>query len=175
MHKIVNKRSPLMWDIISKHIDFDNKTLLDVGCGECDLLAFASAAGALATGIEIKSSVNQRLYELGLDEVQVIIGDVEDALPAFVEHDLYFDVIFCTSVLPYLYDPDLALWAMSELADVTIIECQYLDDGPPGHSLGILNDDDMADWLDNYWMDVKKIGETVVDIRPAKRSIWMCS
>ena len=86
----------------------------------------------------------------------------------------YHDIVLCTSVLPYIVDPDRLLLNIHRDSDTAIIECQYAGDGPGLEY--IKNDTDMKEWLSKFdWFSVKKIGSTNVESRPGvKRSIWMC-
>lgn len=165
-----------MWHIISSHVDFKNKSILDLGCGYGDLVMYAADANArFVVGIEHKPSIvyalRERIRASGVAEdvsIMILHGNIDEWESRWQN----FDIIICTSVLPYLKNPDRLLENMSRHGDVVVIECQYAGDGPGfAH---IKNDDDMRIWLLMYWRHVEKIGSTDIIDRGASRSIWMC-
>jgi len=83
------------------------------------------------------------------------------------------DIAICTSVLPYLQFPDDLLSAMAYNQLLSIVECQYADDGP-GFKW-IRDDRDMERWLKHHFRHVDMIGRTSIGIRPGFRTIWSCS
>lgn len=178
--ELYNTRADKIWEQIDKIVDFTDKTVLDVGCGRGDLMMRAWQSGARAvygidnSKIEIKEA---RLRSWNMVK--------EGAMLFFVEKNVeswnnkwpgFHDIVICTSVLPYLIDPDKLLENISRDSDIAIIECQYAGDGP-GFEY-IEHDDDMKNWLhaSGGWFSVLKIGSTDVESRPGvSRSIWMCS
>lgn len=172
---VINTRSPKMWQYISSHIDFTDKTVIDLGCGYGDLALFASAAGAasvLAVDSDpvIAKKLERRVRAAGFrSTVTVIAADIEEFLPVALKR---WDVAIMTSVLPYLKNMNKAMYHMSYIAEVSIIEAQYAGDGPGLEY--IENDGDMKKYLEHFWDRVEKVGETKLDIRPATRSIWVC-
>lgn len=164
-----------MWEaIISSLGSVSGKKILDVGAGYCDLAIFSANAGARVTAIErvafIARDARERVQAAGVgDRITIVEQDLEEYL-RLVRHG--FDIIYCTSVLPYLVYPDGALYNMSKISPTTIVECQYMGDGP-GFEY-IANDNHMLRYLSRIWPAVTRIGETVLDIRPATRTIWRC-
>ena len=172
MHEVINRRSPEMWKQIAAAIDFDKKKVLDLGSGYCDVAIFASKAGARVLGIEkdplIAERAEKHIKESG-GHVVVQVRDIEE----FVSKPrAKWDVIICTSVLPYLHYPDRVMEWMTQHAPVSIIEHQYYGDGPGPN--WIQGDDDMEAWLKHFWPRVLYIGQTEVVERGATRAIWMC-
>jgi len=164
---IHNLRSPEQWHIISEHYDFKDKSVIDLGCGWCDLLVSAKNAGASdCIGIDKE----RHFYDVR--GVSVIATDLEKWVDSIGCANATYDVALCFSVLPYLNDPGGVLEWMEQHAQVSFIECQYKDDGP-GFTY-LKSDDDMRDWLELRWPSVKPIGHTIVKDRNKKRTIWMC-
>jgi SAM-dependent methyltransferase len=169
-----------MWFYIFGHVEFEDKQVLDLGCGYGDLLSLSLDAGALyVMGVDMDfamaSYAEAKLYENGYttDDYSIVVDDID----RIVEYDdtkyMGYDIIICTSVLPYLKNPDASLKWMRENSEIAIIECQYADDGPGPE--GIRNDKEMSSVLgDAGWKNVNKIGTTDVVIRPSARTIWKC-
>lgn len=173
-----NTRAKDMWKIISDNVDFMDKTVLDVGCGRGDLMMRAWLWGARVvygidnSKIEIKEA-RLRSWEMVKEGAKLYF--MEKNIEHWSERwPGYHDIVLCTSVLPYLYNPDKTLYNIHQDCGLAIIECQYAGDGPGLKR--IKNDADMKEWLSKFdWLSVKKIGSTNVESRPGvKRSIWMC-
>lgn len=179
MPPLYNKRAGQMWDIISAHVDFSGKRVIDLGCGHGDLVFRAAAAGAR--------------WVQGFDIDADCIDDCEQrARPLYEKLHVGFhnkdfteiewapcDIIICCSVLPYLRNPGDFINKMAYSTPVSIIECQYNGDGPG--LLHIDNDGEMEWWLmqqsigtSNGWSTVTAIGKTYVEGRDKWRTIWMC-
>lgn len=181
---IHNTRSPEQWDIISKYIDFKDKTVLDLGCGYGDILFRCWAAGAkAATGIDNDRDILIRLADFAKenkipkDDLFLIRFDLNriDNLRFMFDKDADFfsDIIICFSVLPYLKQPFTVLEWMQSHSKISLIECQLSGDGP-GFGM-IQTDDHMRDWLTLAgWQSVEAIGHTMVKEGRYKRTIWMC-
>lgn len=169
-----NIRALEMWEQISEHVVFRNKSVIDLGCGYGDLLVYAwQGGGAFSiTGVDHDKdnlSICLEKFECFLDNPRysLIKEDLDFWSPPSGEE---FDIAICTSVLPYLMNPHWLLKWMSSNVDISIIECQYEGDGP-----GMISGDKhMHAWLSRYWGSVKEIGYTVVGYRNAKRTIWLC-
>lgn len=158
---LVNTRSPEQWEIISPHIDWVGKRVLDLGCGHCDLLAKCKEAGANVLGVDLQPT--QTAKDRGIPVLPMSIQDYLTRRPS------RFDVVLCFSVLPYIQDPEWVLDGMRDIADVALIECQLVGDGP-----GIWTEIDVWQRLWERWEKVKKLGHTIVEGRNTKRHIWMC-
>lgn len=178
--RYVNIRAKEMFEIMNQYVFFENKMVLDLGAGYCDIAMMAIDAGATnVVGIEKDPNV----FQIALNKIenttyarriQLMDVDIELFLPAM---SAKFDIVMCTSVLPYLKEPKKVLAWMAENVDVSIIEVQYIGDGPPGDSFGIADDSEMVRYLSTFWKkknQVVRAGETVLNIRPAKRTIWVC-
>lgn len=173
-----NKRFPEMWKILTRHIDFEGKTLLDVGCGYGDLIIAAYEQGATVYGMDRSDSVISYLLGNNSNRIKtgkftVIQHDINLFLSVTNEEDDKFDILTCFSVLPYLQSPKQILRNFSEVAKVVIIECQYYGDGP---GLSWIRDDtDMSMLLQDIWPNVRKIGQTFIENRNRYRGIWICN
>lgn len=176
-----NTRAPEQWRIISEHVDFDDKTVLDLGCGYGDLLWRAWGAGAFQFwGIDYSSSIVKRGNDFARKEndftlVDFIERDIEKWILDVAEKfgDITFDIIICFSVLPYLADPVAALHWIREHSTQALIECQLAGDGPGFDWLK--SSQDMRRWLDSIgWKSVERIGWTVIKDRGTSRGIWLC-
>jgi protein-L-isoaspartate O-methyltransferase len=172
MHEVINRRSPEMWKQIAKAFNFQKKKVLDLGSGYCDLAIFANKAGARVMGIEKDPLIAERAERHVKDSDAYVVINVRDIEDYVRKPRSRWDVIFCTSVLPYLEFPDRVMEWMAQHAPTSIIEHQYAGDGPG--PTWIQDDDDMQSWLKHFWPRVIKIGQTEVIERGAIRSIWMC-
>ena len=169
-----NQRAPEQWRIISEHVDFDGKTVLDLGCGYGDLLWRAHRDGAFITGIEQNEEAYVFLCRQGFDfgvprgAWYPDIGFIVSANP-----DWSNDIAICFSVLPYLDNPTATLHWIRQHSQQALIECQLSGDGPGPDWLKCPQD--MRRWLDSIgWQSVERIGETTVEERGTKRGIWLC-
>lgn len=171
-----NKRFPDIWKILTKHIDFNKKSLLDIGCGYGDLIKAAHDSGATVYGIdkdkELVSKLQNETERLKTGRFFVLNQDVnkwsENHLPFTKSPKI--DIISCFSVLPYLDNPEHLISLFPLISPVSAIECQYLGDGPGQ----IKNDKEMRNLLQSYFALVFKLGATLVDYRNKERSIWLC-
>ena len=164
-----------MWSYIVKNVDFDDKSVIDVGCGYADFMWRAYAAGARAVfGYDNDKTVNyiasERLETYGYvgKPVYIMNSDIQnwdEKWPG--KHD----IAICTSLLPYLKSPGYILECIIRDSDIAIIECQYAGDGP---GFDWLNDDSaMAFWLfANGAQESSKLGETCIIGRDKYRTIW---
>jgi len=157
----INIRSPEQWGIISAEVDFAGKTVLDLGCGHGDLLMFARNAGANVLGVDNKPTPTTKIRE-----IPVLPMSIQDYL---LRRPSHFDVVFCFSVLPYIRDVGTILDGMRHIADIALIECQLVGDGP-----GTMTEAELWELLGKRWESVRKIGHTVVEGRNTERPIWLC-
>ena len=178
-----NQRAPEQWRIISEHVDFDGKTVLDLGCGHGDLLWRTLVAGAESChGIEQEQSIidecNQAVFELMSGGIVFSQTSIERWMRAIDERmppgqEYVANVAICFSVLPYLDNPTATLHWIRQHSQQALIECQLSGDGPGFDWLKCPQD--MRRWLDSIgWQSVERIGETTVKDRGTKRGIWLC-
>jgi SAM-dependent methyltransferase len=165
-----------MWELIAPHVDFNGKSVLDLGCGDGDFMILSKFFGA------------KHVYGLDIQEESVrnCESRVNDRRSCKVQKkDIekitwpQADICFLFSVIPYLQDPDMVIRRMGAHSEISLIECQYKGDGPEsGWTSGLqppINDDDMADWFS--WVgftDFTPLGFTEVNGRDVRRTIWLC-
>lgn len=172
-----NTRAPEQWRIISEHVDFDGKTVLDLGCGYGDLLRFADCKGnalevwGYESNTEILASLWQATHPFRNKKPIYMRQNIDDMV---IAENAVADIIFCFSVLPYLFNPAATLHWMRKHSTQALIECQLAGDGPGFDWLK--TSQDMRRWLDSIgWESVERIGWTVVKDRGTSRGIWLCS
>lgn len=172
-----NMRSATMFDHISRHVDFWGKSVIDLGCGYGDILLYAAGEGAThITGVDVDSEMISMCVQKFAKQV------IHNPQYSFVRANLnwideiylndYFDVAICTSVIPYLDTDsiDRVINWMVDHSDVSIVEAQYVGDGP-----GIFEDGArLKRFLEQYFSNVEHIGYTKVENRNAQRDIWLC-
>lgn len=165
--KVHNVRSPEQWEIISRHIDFKDKTVLDLGCGKGDILIRAFEAGAEVVGIDRYEEI--KWLNSNRPEINIAVDDIEFMI---IRHRV--DIIICFSVLPYLKRPGNTLQWINRNSQIALIECQYAGDGP-GLSF-LTGNDAMREWLlaAGKFEKVQPIGHTLVEGRNKNRFIWRC-
>lgn len=101
-------------DFISPHLlkeDFDNKVVLDCGCGIGRHLYYAAEFGARhAVGMDISHSVDMAIKNVSkFDNAHIIQADIYN-IPLIYE----FDISYCIGVLQHLPDPVKAFCCISE-------------------------------------------------------------
>ena len=176
---IHNTRSPDMWNIIEKCVDFTDKAVVDIGCGYGDFVWRAWLAGAsVVMGIDkdevIVKKARERLAEAGFHPPRALITFHISDLEEWPNIGYIFgDIAFCFSVLPYCEDFHSALRIIYNCFEIALIECQYFEDGP-GKEI-TKNDADMLALLKwAGWEKVDWIGATKVKEDRFTRSIWRC-
>ena len=170
-----NTRSQEQWRIISKHIDFADKRVVDYGCGYADILRRALIIGGAKRCVGVdddKHVINGLLDRFPRGRVDPGFRVYNQAVEKFVNHDADFDIAICFALLPYLDGPDDFLQNMKSTCGTALIECQYAGDGPGVETLK--DDDDMEEWLGCHWQHVEPIGKTLVTYRNKQRTIWLC-
>jgi SAM-dependent methyltransferase len=168
-----------MLEHIAANENFRGASVLDLGCGYGDLLLGSAFAGA----VDI-TGVDQNLYCLDIARRKIaklmptgvrfrfLFMDID--IRSVLGNSLsWYDIAFCTSVLPYLENREMVLSFLSARSSTTFVEMQYYGDGPG--PADIKNDNDMRDMLCKHWSEVEKIGETRTGRTPPTRSIWKCS
>lgn len=166
-----NERAPEQWGMIYSALDFQGKTVLDVGCGRGDLLGFALAAGAsLVVGVDDDRGELEGSWARGHIRANLHEADLVEWLRRRKKgrrHD--FDVAFCLSVLPYV-DMEATLLLLAQTAIRVVVECQYRGDGPGTVS----GDAEMQTILERLWRNARALGITKVQDRDARRTLWLC-
>jgi len=181
---IHNTRSPQQWQIISREIgDWEGRGVIDLGCGYADILARCLAAGAEPVwGVESNRKIAReaisRLFitEYAMDKV----GSAYIVTTGILEKDWGpqpkgWSIGICFSVLPYLIGRDrlrVLKW-MAKHCDTSLIEVQYVGDGP-GNRWEIKDDTDMMHYLHKFFGYADIIGYTDVKDRGVRRTIWRC-
>lgn len=179
MHKNneINTRMPEIWSAMSE-IDFQDKRIIDLGCGHGDLVWRIHKAGARTVWGVDKELVMPEGPALSTktieEEFPVIFSQLD--IDEQVEKDWTFlpkfSIATCMSVLPYLNNIRRTLSWMASTFNTSIIECQYSGDGP---GLIYLKDDhDMKTLLRTNWEKVEILGYSLVKERNKHRTIWLC-
>lgn len=168
--KVHNIRSPEQWDIISEHIDFKGKSVIDLGCGKGDILIRAFDAGAKVLGVDNDGDNIEHIRSVHPD-VPVLNDDLNYVEVWYKGEE---DIVICFSVLPYLAWAENTLRWINHHSDIALIECQYDGDGPGFHFL--TDNLHMHEWLlkSGGFEKADVIGFTLVEGRDRKRFIWRC-
>lgn len=164
-----NTRAEIMWRNISRHVDFRNKRVIDLGCGTGDFIWRAYVAGArFVVGVERTNNDRLRLLK-NEGFCSIVESDINKHNINFTKP---FDIAMCFSVLPYLDDIPATIRWMAENFDLSLIEAQY---DPEPFNVGVVSDRGMAQLLlNNGFKDVEPIGKSYVDYRDQWRTIWRC-
>lgn len=166
-----NVRSPQMWEGMSHAGTFSGKSVIDLGCGYADILAFAATeTGSICVGIEqdpnIVAEVRQRA-KLGTFPSNVII--LNKTIAEVIREPASFHIGICCSVLPYLEDPVPVVKWLAENCTESYIEVQYKGDGP-----GYMEPQQVRDLFLSYWDVTGVVATTEVAGRDAVRHVWRC-
>jgi len=171
-----NPRLEYAWNIISRHINFKDKTVLDVGCGHGDIIRACHSVGAIVYGLDKELQEDIKQIAIGKENFHLVRDDINEWCETWLsfkrKSSIGVDVLICMSVLPYLDRPFKALEYFKQIAPILILEVQYFGDGPG--LLRMCNDSQMEEILLNHWSNVSKIGATLVEGRHKYRSIWLC-
>lgn len=191
-----NTRAEAMWRIISQHVDFRGKRVMDLGCGTGDFLWRVAHTASKVVGVDKDSAKIATLaardghFLMGNQRAAIASGNLgvltwdlnnySELIKGKTKHDYSspFNVALCFSVLPYLDNIPAVLEWMAYNFELCLIEAQY---APEPYNVGVLSDRGMAQLLLNSgFVDVEPLGYTVVkdrfddDGNPTKRTIWMC-
>lgn len=165
MTPIHNTRSPQQWEIISKYINFKDKTVIDLGCGKGDLLYRCRRMGALCLGLDKNRTKFPYPRIPGPD---FAVFDLEKSLNVLSGS---YNVSILFSVLPYLSNPIAVLEWMRDHSEIALIEIQQKGDGP-----GTLEGkEEIRDYLTGAFPSVECIGSTIAKKdKDYERFIWLC-
>lgn len=165
-HIAINSRAQKQFEILTKKVDFLNKTVIDLGCGHGDILFMSSISGASScVGVDYNQSIVNQNKLKNTGNVSFVHQSIEEFIAK--NASAYFDVSVCFSVLAYLSSPESVVNWMKSHSKIAFIESQYNGDGPG--FLQIHNDYQMQKWIGSGdW-----IGETYIEGRDRWRSIWM--
>ena len=104
------------WNLIESMIDY-NSTILDIGCGEGDLIKqLTKSKNANTRGIEIDGNLVRNAIGTGLSVVQ---GNAEKDL--FQYSDLSFDYVILSQTLQAMYNPKLVLLELLRIGTKAIV------------------------------------------------------
>ena len=171
-----NKRFSELWNIITKHISFDDKIVADIGCGNGEFIKAVCTAGAKQV-YGYDKDIDQSIENLDIDllwidhlsNIQIIEIDINKWLPTVLSS---IDILACFSTLSYLDNPQDTVKNFKTIADTVLIEMQYIGDGA---GKLIKNDAEMYCWLIDCGFDfVLPIGKTHIVETQKKRTIWLC-
>lgn len=166
-----NERFPAQWELITNHINFAGKYVLDLGCGYGDLVAECWIAGAeRAVGLDSDPNV-VRIARDHLMGRYLPFGWVQQADITKIDEwgKIGWDIIVCFSVLPYIEDKDSLLEWIKSHCETALFEIQTKGDGP-----GTLTLREIKQMLEQRWHTVESIGATYVTYREKARHIWIC-
>lgn len=172
-----NQRSEEMWKFISKNVDFNDKRVLDLGCGYGDFSFYAWMEGAISV-LSVDNNGDILIYA-----IETRAKYFQGSLILFTHFDVekiwgtfnkpVVDIAMCFSVLPYLKDHEAFLRNVREHCEVLLLEVQYYGDGPG--PAWLRTDEDMKDLLARVgWNEYRIIGGTTVEERNTYRPIWLC-
>ncbi len=97
--------------------------VLDLGCGDGDLLLLLSERGVRGRGVELSEEGVRNCVRRGLSVLQ---GDVDEGLADYPDHS--FDYVILSQTLPYLDQPQFVLQEMLRVGRKAIVSFAN-----PGH------------------------------------------
>lgn len=161
----VNERSQRIWDIISQRVEFKNKVVVDLGCGNADLLWRIWEAGAIhVVGVDndvvLLDHTLSRYQECGYCTNNGAIKFVRGDLNSWMSSGFSHSVTLALSVESCVSDYHRFLKALRKHCKVAIIEYS-LDYVPTDRGI-------LADLKRAGFPNCELIG-TVDD-----RDIWLC-
>ena len=179
----VNLRAEKMAEIVLNRYNFQDRTVVDFGCGYGDMMKCALRKSAhYVLGVDKKrSNVNTATRKCKVFgskcafycadfEDEGVFDNIIDIASGYASRKI--DVAFCFSVLPYLKDPTFFVNQLGTHFRDVFIEAQYTGDGPGNFAR---DDKEMSLWLRDRRFDVAMlIGQTLVEGREKQRSIWHC-
>ena len=114
MNKIKSIRKD--WDLIESFID-NKKRILDVGCGEGDLIEqLQKNLNAKTHGIEMNGEMTQKAIAKGLNVIQ---GDAENDLGQYSNQS--FDYVILSQTLQAFYNPEKVINDLLRVANKAIV------------------------------------------------------
>lgn len=137
--------------IIENWIPSDAK-VLDLGCGDGELLAHLKTRGATGLGMEIDPKKINQCIARGVNVVQ---RDLNDGLTNI--GDNHFDVVLMTHALQVVNRPDEMLREMLRVGDQAIVTFPNFGHWSTRAYLGILGRMPMSRALPNSWFDTPNI------------------
>ena len=90
--------------------------VLDLGCGDGDLLLMLAERGARGRGVELSEEGVRQCVKRGLSVLQ---GDVDEGLADYPDHS--FDYVILSQTLPYLDEPRFVLQEMLRVGRKVIV------------------------------------------------------
>jgi SAM-dependent methyltransferase len=171
-----NTRAKAIWDTIKVSTSFQEKQVVDLGCGHGDFVWRAYQEGAIyVLGIDHDSEALQdAIARSEAHGTPITFGHarIEDFLVEKTSNSFtYYDIALCFSVLPYLsIQYDVAVKLISNLSPISFYEIQYIGDGP-GKELR--DDRDAQELFRQHYDQVDKIGWTQAKPNHT-RTIWRC-
>lgn len=99
------------FDLLSRKMEFDNKKIADLGCGQGDFATLLSEKGALVDAVDISGVALKRLKEKGNKNIQTF----QEYLPSTTLVDNSYDGVVCLDLIAYLPKDEYRL-LFSELA-----------------------------------------------------------
>ncbi|MBK2095479.1 bifunctional 2-polyprenyl-6-hydroxyphenol methylase/3-demethylubiquinol 3-O-methyltransferase UbiG [Francisella philomiragia] len=113
--KTLHQVNPLRLEFIKKHIDLDNKKIIDIGCGGGILTESLKKQTNDTYGLDASSkaiSVAKEHAKLNNLKIEYISSTIEDFV---TENDNKFDIVTCMEMLEHVPDPESIIASISKL------------------------------------------------------------
>ena len=177
-----NVRTPERWNAIWRHFDFYGASVLDIGCHTGEMIHRAWHAGAKnivgvdrsAESIKIAEEYNPQYPPYGPPWIRFWHYEV---VPTAAYAPTGYDVGLMLSVIGYMIK-ERGLKAVTDMLEslsmqipVMFIEPHFEGDGPGN----FYAQQDVQEWFESIWNDVRVIATLDIPGRDATRSIWRCS
>lgn len=142
-------------------------TFFDLGYGYGDIIIRLHKLGYEVSGVEKDDDLYQRMKGFG---IKTYHDDIENFIHNFDPIDK-FDLIICTSVIPYLRYQDKIIEWIAHNSHLSVFEIQSEGDGPGTLESQIIVEDYL---MDCHFDSVTQIGVTLVKENLFERRLFLC-